>query len=524
MVVQENQPAILEKSKQSGVNEMKLDTTSQRLSRHVGRREFVEAILMGGVFVTGEKLGERLGFEQATQVTHQTTGAATAPSFIDFSGLSSDPDLTAGRFWWNSTLHQLGYSPDGLLARHLSPEQATLYVVFADAVDKEIKARNGTTGKIDYSNADAATVIQSVISATSERGIIHLNLGDFEHPVVISKPIELAGRIFLAGRGPYATWLKLANGVNDSMFKFTNADGRFYYPSIMNLGLDGNKENNTAGSLLDITTSNLYDGLVFNCHFMNAAEYCIKLRQPWNWRISHTTIETAGTAGLYVSGEKEGSGDDVKVIETKFLFNNNGADVRCNNARFLGCFFYQNRQNALRARHSDSLTLIGTQFKENSYSNTGVYGDIELEDVDRFKAVGIAINGMSTSKCGIWFKENVAGSRVVASSIIRTTTAAIINEGIDNQVDGVVIPKGELTSLVVHSGGTSAQNGDGRETTFKIAHGLPITPTYWSVVKGSDVKQDIDYITADATDLNVVFKAGPPAGSGNVVLVWKAEL
>jgi hypothetical protein len=521
----EGNPATWEQDSQRDVDEPKLDIISERLSKYIGRREFVEAVLMGGLFAVGEKLGEKLGFEQGRQVLKEaTSGILTTSGFIDFPGLSSDPALAPGRFWWNSALRQLGYSPDGLLSRYLSPEQATLYVVFIDAGDGKIKARNGTTGKIDYSDTDAATVIESTISAANERGIIQLSLGDFEHPVSISKPIELRGRVIITGRGPYATWLKLADSVNDSMFKFMDTEGRFYYLTMMNLGLDGNKEENTVGSLIDIGLSNLYDGLIFNCHFQNASEYCIRLKQPWNWRISHSTIETGGTAGLYASGANEGSGDDLKVIETKFLFNTVGADVRCNNVRFLGCFFYQNRQNALYARHSDSLTLIGSQFKENSYQHAGVYGDIELEDVDRFKAVGIAINGMSTSKCGIWFRENVNGSRVVASSIIRTTTAAIINEGTDNQVDGVVLPAGQFSNLAVRNGGTSTQNGDGDQTTFEIAHGLPRTPTYWSVVKGSDIKQDIDYVTADATDLKVSFKAAPLVGTGNVVLVWKAEL
>ena len=53
----------------------------------------------------------------------------------------------------------------------LAPEQEASYIVFVDSADgNKIKAKNGTTGKIEYSGTDGATVIQSAINALPNSG------------------------------------------------------------------------------------------------------------------------------------------------------------------------------------------------------------------------------------------------------------------------------------------------------------------------------------------------------------------
>jgi len=71
-------------------------------------------------------------------------------------------------------------------------------------------------------------------------------------------------------------------------------------------------------------------------------------------------------------------------------------------------------------------------------------------------------------------------------------------------------------------GGRAVFDGDGSTTTFYIAHGMDAAPTCVVVGKGAANLPDIDYWEADSTNIKVVFKSPPAAGSQNVVIWWLA--
>jgi hypothetical protein len=70
------------------------------------------------------------------------------------------------------------------------------------------------------------------------------------------------------------------------------------------------------------------------------------------------------------------------------------------------------------------------------------------------------------------------------------------------------------------NGGQIRLTGDGSTTTFYIPHGLTTTPTVALVSKASPNLPDIDYHTADETNITVTFKSAPP--SGDFYLWWLA--
>jgi len=70
-------------------------------------------------------------------------------------------------------------------------------------------------------------------------------------------------------------------------------------------------------------------------------------------------------------------------------------------------------------------------------------------------------------------------------------------------------------------GGSASFTGDGTTTTFQIPHGLGTTPVSIAVSKGAPNLPDIDHITADSINIQVVFKAPPAAGS-TIQLWWMA--
>jgi hypothetical protein len=67
-------------------------------------------------------------------------------------------------------------------------------------------------------------------------------------------------------------------------------------------------------------------------------------------------------------------------------------------------------------------------------------------------------------------------------------------------------------------GGQAVFTGDGSTSSFSIPHNLGTTPVAVVVGKGSPGLPDIDYWTADSTNIYVVFKT--PPGSGVEVRVW----
>jgi len=72
--------------------------------------------------------------------------------------------------------------------------------------------------------------------------------------------------------------------------------------------------------------------------------------------------------------------------------------------------------------------------------------------------------------------------------------------------------------------GTATFSGKETITTFTIPHGLVSTPTVVKLeAKTADAAGD-KYWTADATNITVTFLTAPPAGTGNVVLSWEAEV
>lgn len=83
---------------------------------------------------------------------------------------------------------------------------------------------------------------------------------------------------------------------------------------------------------------------------------------------------------------------------------------------------------------------------------------------------------------------------------------------------------GTTTTTLLSNKGTKFANGDASTTLFTIAHELGATPTTFYVQKAAINLPDVDYATADATNITVNFKSAPPSGTSNIVLKWKVEI
>ena len=107
------------------------------------------------------------------------------------------------------------------------------YVIFTDGTT--IYARNGTTGAIDYSGTNAASVINSALSALTSGGKIFLKAATYE----IGTTIYLKDFITLSGENHYATVLKATAAITVLDTPFTGGYVNQYIV-IENLMVDGN--------------------------------------------------------------------------------------------------------------------------------------------------------------------------------------------------------------------------------------------------------------------------------------------
>ena len=88
--------------------------------------------------------------------------------------------------------------------------------------------------------------------------------------------------------------------------------------------------------------------------------------------------------------------------------------------------------------------------------------------------------------------------------------------------NNVVAPGGSTAFSYGDNRGSLAQNGGG--TVFNIPHSMGGTPTKFYVTPGSTDAAALFYVTADATNLIVTYKAATTGGVNNITHNWQAWL
>ncbi len=108
---------------------------------------------------------------------------------------------------------------------------------------------------------------------------------------------------------------------------------------------------------------------------------------------------------------------------------------------------------------------------------------------------------------------------VRASALTATFTNTLENGSIATTTSG----SAALTVKLKANRGKATLSGNGTTTTFNIAHNLLTTPTSPVVTPGSAAANGDYHITADATNISVVYATAPVTGTNNVVLYWSAR-
>jgi len=417
-----------------------------------------------------------------------------------------------------------------------SPPDAASYIIFKDG--DLIKAKNGRTGQVEFSGADAATVIQQAIDALPNGGLIFFRKSNYP----ITSKIEINNNhIVLACE--YSTILRKA--VNDCILK-VNAD----YVTIQGLWFDGNKESYTGNNI-----------------------YITSL--PSYWKVINVRVYNAQSSGIFV--ERGGYGE----IRNSLFIDNNAYGIRCykltktskvtirdnvllNNgvthihverfdsaeisgnfastSNYAGIYVYElnnvkvtNNWSMFNGHHGFELTLvehaeiIGNHAINNNQAGGGHAG-IYLGDSKYCIVIGNhAIDTQSTPTQGYGIKED---GELADYNIIRLN---YVSGNVVQQISKVgahTIVRDNL-GFVTENSGTATFSGDGTTDDFNIgAHGLAVTDPNRIVVKVTPISSDaiaaspcVGYVDpADNTKIRVKFASPPASGTDNVKIIWEAQV
>ena len=285
------------------------------------------------------------------------------------------------------------YIQDGSLA------SLATYIVFKK--NSVYYVRNGLTGKIEYNDTDVSTVINWVLSQLNNGGKVLLNLIG-EHTITSTIQIEY-DNIVIQGLGT-STYLKLANNVNDTLFKVTGNN-----VTIRNMYLDGNKNNQSSGYIIELNGS-LFSSILY-CYIKYGYYDGIYITGNGVTKIIGNRIQGNGRHGIrFASGSDDsfvfyndiGSNDSygisvatvgrIKIVGNNIYSNTIGVDLytslRCQvianylhsssiNIRIYGSSADWGRENVIM---SNEITN-GNGVRLSGYANRNVIAQNVIHDV-----------------------------------------------------------------------------------------------------------------------------------------------
>jgi parallel beta-helix repeat protein len=430
-----------------------------------------------------------------------------------------------------------------------------------------IQAINGSTGKIDYSGADASTVIQSAINALTN-GSIFIKKGNYElnnRIIVYNKSINIIGE---KGARLYA-----GSSMVDNLIVLNVAN----FSSVQGLELDGVKASHSYNNDPDkqhgiyvlscnhvtIRDNYVHDVVGAGIFLYNGLDITIDNNRVMNNGIS-TCPSRGGIYSYYANNV---------CITRNYLYNSYRINICLSGKSTQHATYFLVDNNILDGTvdsGSDANLLayladygiISNNIILNGHT-TGTDADgirVELgtnwvikSNIVKNNVFGMYVYGAGTEQIIITGNEVVGNTNygiliqdvdyvTVENNIIKDNTnlglaicdycnvvSVIGNQFINNTGGAFHAVATNLTvthnqGYVTENSGTATFSGNGTQTQFTIAHGLAGTPKSYRVEAGSaDAKGD-KYVTADATNLTVTFATAPPTGTNNVVLVWSAEM
>jgi len=431
-----------------------------------------------------------------------------------------------------------------------SPQQPASYIIFKDG--DYICAKNGETGKIDFRDTDAATVIQQAIDALPEYsypyggGHIHIKYGVYE----ITKKIIVDKPLWLTGEGRYArTVLKAADGLNDRLLE-VYLEGENYWTEIEKMWLEGNKGNQSAGDYLlyiyggypilrDLYVMRAYKtGIYVNAqdfHFYNVfsefnGEHGWRIACNQNGQLYSCTAWENEDSGIIISG-KRWSIVNCRIMKNKGgTYKNAGLYVlEGENGQIIGGYVCENQCTGIDLYNAKHIQIVGVMVRDNSQEANNTYDGIKIRGNSNHNVItGCTVFNTLTNKqrYGIAEQDTADYNFILGNIVYSNAAGEITTVGTNTIVK-------HNTGYVTENSGTATFSGDGSTTDFEIsAHGLAVTDPEKIVVKVTPISDDaiaaspcVGYVDpTDNTKIRVKFASAPASGADNVKIKWLAEV
>ena len=406
------------------------------------------------------------------------------------------------------------------------------YIIYK--VDTEYKAKNGLTGKIDYSGTDASTVIQA---ALDKKGKIFIKNGvyDILTTLQISSQTALEGEVIGYYATPPSTILKLANGANCTLLEAKGEDVGDQSKNIRleNIWFSGNRANQAvAVDMVDLTKGRQV--VIESCYFYNSKRDALITYYAWilNSRFMNTGrraihaitdcyIKNVNVANAVADSAYAGdhsvwlhSGANMiafsNVYSSKYGFGITAYGSHYNT--IIGNRVSHNNRVGIFLSGATNNIIIGNRVHDNSQHGQNAYPGIDLggESLDNVVVGNKCWNRDAANLQSYGIRErDTSNYNVIMSNDVKGNyqTHGISYVGVDSRVKDNI-------GYVTENSGTATITAS---TTVVFAHGLVGTPTHVAV--GFKTTGYGSWIwSADATNITITV-----VNSGTYNLTWDAE-
>ena len=309
---------------------------------------------------------------------------------------------------------------EGLLDTHYSGRSSATFTIAAADATWPFKADEQCKGNYDDE------VIQAAIAATpSSGGEIQLSEGTFRTNVaiVMNKPIKLNG---CSG---WSTLIQPNNDTDCDVIQINGGGTHIYFPTIMNMQIHGNKDNQTTGGYGICGIGDYSDSIIQNVFVLRCKKSGIYHTDSWYNQLNRVWVEYCEGEGVYLETS------DFVAMACRFSENGeNGVLVKTSKeARIIGSSIDKNKKNGVRIFEGvQGMYIGGCAIDNNSYENAGNYSGIVRDGGAPGYNYAISIIGNAigspendTQKYGIDITDYKAGLVITGNTIFKEHTGKI---------------------------------------------------------------------------------------------------
>lgn len=337
---------------------------------------------------------------------------------------------SSDNFATRATVTDSGIDTDSLVAEKIRSDSQLHEVVIWENDAGNVEAIGKDSG-VAREDTDFDTVYNGLISDFGRGQYIQIAQGTF----LVTSPLSTESAITTQGAGMNMTTLRLADGVDDSMFKDTSSfSSNKLWWTLRDLDLDGNKDNQTAGSgdvvELQPSGSGVYwDVEVERCFIRNGARHGFNSNSGHGYVIRNAPVEFSHQAQVRFSGDTDG-----RVLFSTIKGGENG--VVASNANFVKVGFCQLQGIGQHAIDAAGQTIaVGNEIRGYSQESSD-YAGFSAFNADQCVVVGNNIDGASNGKFGVQFGDGATDCIAAGNHIKNVTFSKYRDTGTRNLIDG----------------------------------------------------------------------------------------